>query len=142
MATRRRIFGSSIYLYLCVVCAAARRFFVVSVRMVVFFGAVLTGVFLAVLAVVLLAGFAVALLVVLAVVLLAVAFTGAFVAAFAAGLVVDLAVLRADRLFAADASINGVVLRAGALARTCLIAFVCSWSVIRNSWCPSRLATK
>ena len=105
-----------------------------SVRMVVFFGAVLTAV--------LLAGFAVALLVVLALVLLAVAFTGAFVAAFTAGLVVGLAELRADRLVAADASINGFVFRAGALARTCRIAFVCSCSVIRNSWWPSRLATK
>ncbi|HEY2037281.1 MAG TPA: hypothetical protein VGG96_09725, partial [Steroidobacteraceae bacterium] len=42
----------------------------------------------------------------------------------------------------AIASIRGAGLRVGAVARTCLTAVVCSSSVVRNSWCPSGLATK
>ena len=105
-----------------VVCVAGRfagvveRFFlVVAVLLVDFFGAAFTAVFVA--------GFGVTLLVVLA---------GAFVV-----------VVFVERLVgAADANIKGFVFFGGAFPRTCLIAFTCSVSVIRNSWWPSRVATK
>ena len=60
------------------------------------------------------------------------------------GVLVDrLAALRPDVLFEAIASMRGAgFFFAGVTARTCLIALVCSSSVIRNSWWPSGLATK
>jgi hypothetical protein len=42
----------------------------------------------------------------------------------------------------AIASIRSAGFFLGAAARTCLMALVCSSSVIRNSWWPSRVATK
>ena len=42
----------------------------------------------------------------------------------------------------AIASMRGAGFLAGIAARTCLTAFVCSSSVIRNSWWPSAVATK
>jgi hypothetical protein len=42
----------------------------------------------------------------------------------------------------AVASIRGAGFFAGIAARICLMALVCSSSVIRNSWWPSLLATK
>src|SRR3954471_6178401 len=42
----------------------------------------------------------------------------------------------------AIASIRGAGFLAGAAARTCRTALVCSSRVVRNSWCPSGLATK
>jgi hypothetical protein len=120
------------------------RFFVVEVLFAVLpargLTVVLLPVFGASLLLVVLAGVLVTVVfaVVLAGVLLAVREAG-FVAGFAAG--VD--ALRAGVFVAvADASIMGFVFLDGSVARTCLIAVVCSWRVIRNSWWPSRLATK
>lgn len=53
-----------------------------------------------------------------------------------------LAVLRPEVPVEARASIRGAGFFLGLVARTCLIALVCSSSVIRNSWWPSRVATK
>jgi hypothetical protein len=54
-----------------------------------------------------------------------------------------LAALRPNAPVEAIASIRGAgFFFAGVAARTCLIALVCSSSVIRNSWWPSGLATK
>ena len=50
------------------------------------------------------------------------------------------ALVRVDLVGAAATRAAGRL--AGIAARTCLIALVCSSSVILNSWCPSRLATK
>jgi hypothetical protein len=111
------------------------RFLVAVVLLVDFLGVGFT--------VVLLAGFAATLLPVFAtVVLLLDAFEGVLLTVRVAGLLADLPALPLAVLVAADASINGFVFFDGSVARTCLIAVVCSWSVIRNSWCPSRLATK
>jgi hypothetical protein len=108
-------------------------FFVCVLRLGAFFEVDLAGVLTLVLA-------AVALLTVLA---------GAFAAvlvAFAvvrAGALLESEALRLDDFAAgAIASIRGCVFFAGFVARTCLTALVCCSSVIRNSWCPSRLATK
>ena len=90
---------------------------------------------------VLLAGLEDSLLVVFAEVLV-VAFAGALLAlVFAGVLLADFVAVRLAAAGAADASISGFFLDR-AVARTCLIAFTCSSSVIRNSWWPSRLATK
>jgi hypothetical protein len=59
-----------------------------------------------------------------------------------AGLLPDFAALRAGVVGAADASMSGLAFFGRTVARTCLIAFACCSSVIRNSWWPSRLATK
>ena len=83
---------------------------------------------------------------VLVTVVFAVVFAGVLLAVreagFATGFAAEVEVLRAVVFVAAEASISGLVFRDGSVARTCLIAVVCSWSVIRNSWWPSRLATK
>jgi hypothetical protein len=42
----------------------------------------------------------------------------------------------------AIASIRGIGFLAGIVARICLMAVVCSLSVMRNSWWPSLVATK
>ena len=57
--------------------------------------------------------------------------------------VVDrLAALRPEVPVEARATIRGAGFFLGVVARTSRIALVCSSSVIRNSWCPSRVATK
>ncbi len=67
-------------------------------------------------------------------------FTGVLLVARGEILVDPLASLRPD--VEAIASIRGTGFFAGIVARICLMAVVCSSSVIRNSWCPSLLATK
>ena len=107
------------------------RFFVVAVLFVVFLGAGLTVVLLAVFgANLLLVTFAGVLLTVV----LAVVFAGVLLAVREAGFAAGVDALRAGIFVAvADASIMGFVFLDGSVARTCLIAVVCSWSVIRNS---------
>ena len=57
--------------------------------------------------------------------------------------VVDrVAALRPEVPVEARATIRGAGFFLGVVARTCLIALVCSSSVIRNSWWPSLVATK
>ena len=70
------------------------------------------------------------LLVVFAGVLLTVVLAGVLLAVrednFAAGFAAEVEVLRAAVFVAADASISGLVFLDGSVARTCLIAVVCS----------------
>jgi hypothetical protein len=67
-------------------------------------------------------------------------FTGVLVGVCEVLLVGRLTSLRPD--VEAIANIRGAGFLAGIVARICLMAVVCSSSVIRNSWWPSLLATK
>jgi len=119
MATRRRIFGSSISRYLLVtVVLLEARFFVLDVWLVDFFGVDLADLEIDLLAV----------------------FTAVLLGAREEILVGRLASLRPG--VEAMASIRGAGFLTGIVARICLMAVVCSSSVIRNSWWPSLLATK
>ena len=118
------------------------RFFVDVVLLAAFRGTGLTVVLAAVLADTPVVAFAGALLAVVFAAVLADALLAVREAGLAAGFAAGVDALRAAVFVAADASISGLVFFGGSVARTCLIAVVCSSSVVRNSWWPSRLATK
>jgi hypothetical protein len=115
-----------LYYRLVLVVPEVLRFLVVVVRLGVFFVADFTGVL--------------PLLALTDVDLLAV--LGAALVVVRGALLEAVGRLAVDDLVVAIASMRGAGFLAGIVARTCLTALVCCLSVMRNSWCPSRVATK